>query len=102
MTDHKRKSSRIQLGAAIAVTAAAALVAQPAPANDVLDDIGHFLQCFGWMLTDPARQVAECGAQPPPVSLSSIATPVSGPVYVPADTTVVPEEEEPPCTVGSC
>lgn len=86
----RKKTSRMQLGAAIAVTAAATTLAvQPAQANNVIDDIGHFLECFGWMLTDPATQVANCGVGRPEHGLSSLATPVSGPMPTSAPTPTV-------------
>ncbi|RYE82469.1 MAG: hypothetical protein EOP19_16130 [Hyphomicrobiales bacterium] len=80
---------------------AMSMASQPAQANSVVDEIGHFIECFGWMLTDPARQVAECGAGRPEVPLASLATPVDGPVFI-ADEPVIPEEEEPCPSWGSC
>lgn len=102
MTQRKRISGLKRIGA-IAVTAAMALsMAQPVQANNVLDEIGHFLECFGWMLTDPARQVQECGAKSPAPSLSSLSTPMLGGGPGPVAAVVLPEEEEPTCTSGSC
>ena len=68
------------LTAAIALSAAAS---QPVQANDVIDEIGHFIECFGWMLTDPATHVANCNPGTPEVRLESLATPASasGPAF---------------------
>jgi len=79
------------LTAAIAISAAAS---QPVQANDVVDEIGHFIACFGWMLTDPATHVANCNPGAPDVrfeSLASAASP-SGPAALEGPTG---EEEEP-------
>ena len=99
----RRKYSALKRGSAIVFTVGAAMsvASQPAQA-DFLDDVGHFVSCFGWMLTDPAKQIEECGQGNMDVGLGSLSTPVDGPAYVVASEPVIlPEEEEPECT-GSC
>jgi hypothetical protein len=94
MTQRKKRSG-IARNITVAAAAAAALsAASPVQANNVIDEIGHFLECFGWMLTDPAKQIEVCGKGSTDVGLGSLSTPVDGPAYV-APVVVVPEEEEP-------
>ena len=102
MTQRKNYSA-LKRGSAIVFTVGAAMsvASQPAQA-DFLDDVGHFMSCVGWMLTDPAKQIAECGQGNTNVGLGSLSERSDGPAYVVANEPVVlPEEEEPECT-GSC
>lgn len=98
----RKKHSAFKRGSAIVFTVGAAMsiASQPAQA-DFFDDVGHFVSCFGWMLTDPAKQIEECGKGSTDVGLGSLSTPVDGPAYVEPVVVVVPEEEEPECT-ASC
>lgn len=78
MTQRRTQSAFRRGGAALtAAIALSAAASQPVQANDVLDEIGHFIECFGWMLTDPATHVANCNPGTPEVRLESLATPVS-------------------------
>jgi hypothetical protein len=36
-------------------------VATQAFTPDVADQVDHFVECFGWMIVDPAMHEAECG-----------------------------------------
>lgn len=98
----RRTHSALTRGAALtaAITLSAA-VSPPAQANDVVDEIGHFIACFGWMLTDPAAHAANCNPGTPEVRLESLATPgsASGPAAALEGPTG--EEEEPGGSGGS-
>jgi hypothetical protein len=99
----RKKYSALKRGSAIVFTVGAtmSLASQPAQA-DFLDDVGHFVSCFGWMLTDPAKQIAECGKGSTNVGLGSLSERSDGPVHVvTSEPVILPEEEEPECT-GSC
>lgn len=73
------------------------IASQPAQA-DFFDDVGHFMSCFGWMLTDPAKQVAECGQGNTNVGLGSLSERSDGPAYVAP--VAVPDPVEPEETYG--
>ena len=91
----RRTHSALTRGAALtAAMALSAAASPPVQANDVIDEIGHFIECFGWMLTDPATHVANCNPGKPEFSLESMATPLEGPTFVAAPPSE-PEEEEP-------
>ena len=103
MKRRRTQSALTRGGAALtAAIALSAVASQPVQANDVIDEIGHFIDCFGWMLTDPATHVANCNPGAPEVRLESLATSLEGPTFVvvPASepSEEEPEEEEPGCT----
>ncbi len=86
MTRRKTHSAFRRGGAALtAAIALSAAASQPVQANNVIDEIGHFIECFGWMLTDPAAHVDNCNPGTPEVRLESLAAPgsPSGPAAAP-------------------
>ncbi|MDP1731337.1 MAG: hypothetical protein Q8L54_09210 [Devosia sp.] len=60
-----------------------------APAFAVTENVqretAHFIECLGWLISDPDRHAEEClPSNVPPVN-SSLSSPVSGPPPVPEE-----------------
>ena len=65
LRDNRKKPATSKLPRKIAIglgilAVIAAAAATPAGANSIPDQVNTFVQCFGWMLTDPVAHGGNC------------------------------------------